>query len=143
MTRLIWIGTMLVLGMSWQALGAPADEEVRAAEKEWAAAVVARDFTKLEQVLGAKLIYAHSTGAVEGKQEYLKRLHSGAQKYDAIEFEKTAVNFYGDTAVAHSHLTMRGVSNGAPFDHKLMMMHLWVKAGGGWQLAAHQTTRLP
>jgi ketosteroid isomerase-like protein len=143
MLRQILIGTVIVLGMSVPRAEASAEDEIRAAEKEWAAAVVKLDYAKLDKVLGAKLVYAHSTGAVEGKQEYLKRLQSGAQKYDAIEFEKTAVHIYGDTAVAHSHLTMKGVSNGAPFDHKLMMMHLWVRAGGQWQLAAHQTTRLP
>jgi hypothetical protein len=37
---------------------------------------------------------------------------------------------------------MRGMSNGAPFNDRLMMMHVWVKAGGHWQLTAHQTTKL-
>jgi ketosteroid isomerase-like protein len=125
------------------ALAAPNEDEIRATEKAWAAAVVAQDFGKLDQFLSAKLIYAHSTGAVETKEAYLKRLKTGAQKYDALEYEKTAVDVYGDTAVAHSHLTMRGTSNGAPFNDRLMMMHLWVKTGGHWQLVAHQTTKLP
>jgi len=143
MLKRILIGTAIALGMSLPALAAPGEDEIRAAEKEWAAAVVAQDFARLDRFLGANLIYAHSTGAVESKEAYLKRLHTGAQKYDAIEFEKTAVHVYGDTAVAHSHLTMRGMSNGAPFNERLMMMHLWVKADGRWQLAAHQTTKLP
>jgi ketosteroid isomerase-like protein len=136
------IGTSIVLCMCVAALAAPGEDEIRATEKAWAAAVVAQDFAKLDGFLSAKLIYAHSTGAVETKDEYLKRLHSGAQKYDAIEYEKTAVQVYGDTAMAHSHLTMRGTSNGAPFNDRLMMMHVWVKTAGQWQLTAHQTTKL-
>lgn len=142
MLRRMFIGTALLVGLFVPASAAPGEEEIRTTEKAWAAAVVAQDFDKLDQFLSADLIYAHSTGAVESKDEYLKRLHTGAQKYDAIEYEKTSVHVYGDTAVAHSHLTMRGMSNGAPFNDRLMMMHLWVKSGGRWQLVAHQTTKL-
>jgi ketosteroid isomerase-like protein len=138
----MFIGTLVLAGLCLPALAAPGEEEIQATEKAWAAAVVAQDFAKLDQFLSANLIYAHSTGAVESKDEYLKRLHTGAQKYEAIEYDKTAVHVYGDTAVAHSHLTMRGTSNGAPFNNRLMMMHVWVKAGGRWQLTAHQTTQL-
>jgi ketosteroid isomerase-like protein len=142
MLRRIFIGTAILLGVCLPALAAPSEDEIRATEKAWAAAVVAQDFAKLDQFLSADLIYAHSTGAVESKAEYLKRLHTGAQKYEGIEYEKTSVHVYGDTAVAHSHLTMRGMSNGAPFNDRLMMMHVWVKAAGRWQLVAHQTTKL-
>lgn len=143
MLRRIFLGTALLAAMCFPALTAPNEDEIRATEKAWAAAVVAQDFAKLDQFLSAKLIYAHSTGAVETKEAYLKRLKTGAQKYEALEYEKTAVDVYGDTAVVHSHLTMRGMSNGAPFNDRLMMMHLWVKTGGHWQLVAHQTTKLP
>jgi hypothetical protein len=50
---------------------------------------------------------------------------------------------HGDAAVAHSIVNMKGVSNGKPFDDHLMMLHVWVKQAGAWQLAAHQTTKLP
>jgi ketosteroid isomerase-like protein len=134
--------TAIVLATGLPALAAPAEDEIRATEKDWSAAVVAQDFAKLDRFLSANLIYAHSTGAVETKDAYLKRLHTGAQKYTALEYEKTAVHVYGNTAVAHSHLTMRGTSNGAPFNDRLMMMHVWVKNGSQWQLVAHQTTKL-
>lgn len=143
MLQRMLIGTVIIAGLCLPALAAPGEDEIRATEKAWAAAVVAQDFAKLDQFLGAGLIYAHSTGAVESKEEYLKRLRSGAQKYDGIDYEKTSVHVYGDSAVAHSHLTMRGISNGEPFNNRLMMMHVWVKNNGKWQLVAHQTTGLP
>jgi ketosteroid isomerase-like protein len=138
----MFVGSAIVLAACLPGLAGPGEDEIRATEKAWAAAVVAQDFARLDQILGANLIYAHSTGAVETKEAYLKRLHTGAQKYEAIEFEKIAVHIYGDTAVSHSHLRMRGMSNGAPFNDRLMMMHVWVKAGGHWQLTAHQTTKI-
>ena len=123
-------------------LAAEAEDEVRNAEKDWAAAVVARDYDALAQILGDQLVYAHSTGVVEGKSEYVGKLRSGAQRYDGIEHHSTIVRAYADAAVAHSKVRMTGQSGSEAFDNQLMMMHLWVKQGGKWRLAAHQTTRL-
>ncbi len=58
------------------AMAAP-DDEIRAAEKSWRQALVARDVGALEKLYTADLIYAHSTGKVESKKEYLDRLASG------------------------------------------------------------------
>jgi ketosteroid isomerase-like protein len=142
MRRRALIGITILLAAGLPVLAAPAEDEIRATEKEWAAAVAANDYAKIERLLAPKLIYAHSTGAVETKDQYMTRLRSGAQKYDGIEHEKTMVNVYGDTAVAFSHVRMFGKSNGNPFNDRLMMTHLWVKMDGRWQLAAHQTTKL-
>jgi len=93
-------------------------------------------------MLADQLIYAHSTGVIETKSEYMARLRRGTQKYDRIEHQNLTVKTYGDAAVAHSKVRMTGTSDTRAFDDRLMMMHLWVKQGGRWQLAAHQTTKL-
>lgn len=124
------------------AQAAAAEDEILKAEKSWAAAVVSRDYTALDRVMHDQLIYAHSTGAIETKSEYIDRLKSGAQRYDAIEHHTTTVKMHGDAAVAHSKVVMKGESGGRPFDNQLMMIHLWIKKDGRWQLAAHQTTEL-
>lgn len=124
-------------------LHAGAEEEIRAAEKDWAAAVVAQDFAEMEKIYHDDLVYAHSTGIIETKAEYLGKLKSGKQKYTAIDHEKTTVVPNGDSAVAHSIVVMKGTNASGPFDNKLMMMHVWFKQAGRWRLAAHQTTLLP
>jgi ketosteroid isomerase-like protein len=133
----------MVVAALLPALAAPADEEIQAMEKSWAAAVMANDYAKIDGMLASGLVYAHSSGVVETKGEYMTRLRSGAQKYDTIDHQKIAIRIYGDTAIAHSHLRMAGKSDVRLFDDQLMMMHVWVKSGGRWQLAAHQTTLLP
>jgi hypothetical protein len=37
---------------------------------------------------------------------------------------------------------MHGTNQNGPFDDQLLMIHVWVKVNGSWQLAAHQTTKL-
>jgi|YelNatPaOPRAMG01_1025707.scaffolds.fasta_scaffold00307_38 ketosteroid isomerase-like protein len=124
------------------AAGAGADSGPETAERAWARAVVQRDFATLEKILAADLIYAHSTGVIENKQQYLGKLRSGVQRYDAIEHGALTVRLYGDAAVVHSQVTMRGVNASGPFNDRLMMLHVWIKQGGAWRLAAHQTTKL-
>lgn len=132
-----------VLGLLGSALALCAQNQaVAKAEREWAQAVAARDFDLLEQILSDELIYAHSTGVIESKREYLEKLKSGQNRYDQIEHEKMTIKVFGSAAVAHSIVRMRGQSSGQPFDNRLMMMHTWIHQNGRWRLVAHQTTRL-
>jgi len=116
---------------------------VAQAEKAWAAAVVKGDHAALDKLLAADLIYTHSSGVVENKNVYFGKLKSGALKYESIQHEDIVVKPYGDAAVLHCKVRMKGVSDGAPFSAYAVMTHVWVKQGGSWKLAAHQATRLP
>ena len=125
------------------AAAAGAEDEIRAADAQWAAAVKAADTAALEKIFTSGLIYAHATGAVEDKQTYINRLKSGKQKYSAVTIESTKIVPYGDAAVSHSVVRTIGVNDKGPFNDHVMMMHLWVKQGGAWRFAAHQTTKVP
>ena len=133
---------LAALACSAFAFGASPEDEILAAEKRWAKAVIALDFAALEKIYHDGLIYAHSSGIIETKGEYMAKLRSGKQKYTAIEHHKTTIRTQGDAVVAHSIATMKGTNPAGPFDNKLMMIHTWFKGNGGWQLAAHQTTQI-
>lgn len=139
-------GGVALLALTLAAAGlAPAaapEDEIRQAEKAWASAVMRGDTAALDRILDDQLIYAHSSGVIETKPEYLGRLRGGALKYDLIEYQKMTVKLHSDAAVAHAHVRMKGHSDQLPFDNRLMMLHLWVKRGGRWRLAAHQTTQI-
>ena len=131
-----------LLALTGGLFAAGPEDAVIAAEKQWAKSVTTNNYAALEEILSPELIYAHSTGVIETKSHYLGKLKSGTQKYAAIDHRQTTVKMHGDAAAAHSIVIMKGVSGGNPFDNRLMMMHLWVKTGGKWRLAAHQTTEL-
>ena len=131
---------LLVLGAA--ARGANVEDEIRQAEKTWATAVVGGDFAAVERLLADPLIYAHSTGVIDTKSDYLSKLRSAAQKYDRIEHRSMTIRPYGDAVVVHARMRMAGTNRNGPFDDDIMMLHLWVKREGRWQLAAHQTTKL-
>jgi ketosteroid isomerase-like protein len=118
------------------------EQQIQDAEKAWAAAVKAKDFAKLDAMLTPDLIYAHSTGIIDDKTQYISKMKTGKQNYAGIEHKSTTVRMHGDSAIAHSKVRMHGTNAQGPFDDQLMMIHVWVKSGGKWKLAGHQTTRL-
>jgi ketosteroid isomerase-like protein len=134
LTALIGGGLLLMAGTA---------DEVTQAEKAWASAVVKGDLATLDKMLAPELIYTHSSSVVENKAVYFGKLKSGALKYESIQHEEIVVKAYGDAAVLHCKVQMKGVSGGAPFTAHAVMTHVWVKQGGRWQLAAHQATKLP
>jgi len=139
----LFLAAVLVLtntGVRAQSSG-QAEADVKAAEHAWAKAATENDQAALEKILAPKLVYTHSTGLVEGKPEYMKAVDS-FQKYKAIEFETMKINVYGNAAIVNSKARMVGTTRGTPFDNQLLIIHVWIKQGGKWQLAAHQTTRL-
>ena len=118
------------------------EAEVKAAENAWVKAATTNDQAAFERLLAPKLVYTHATGIIESKQEYMKAVDT-FQKYKAIELSKMRVNVYGDdTAIVNSRARMVGTTRNVPFDNQVLVIHVWVKQGGKWQLAAHQTTRL-
>ena len=134
---------MLLAGLTAWAAG-PAEDQVRAAEKRWAAALISGDQAALGRIFSDQLIYGHASGVVDTKKSYLDKLKSGAQTYKIVEFEKMTVQAFGGSAVVHGFIRMAGSGGGQPFDNKgMMVLHTWVKTGAGWQLAAHQTARVP
>ena len=118
------------------------DPEIRAVEKKWAAAIMAKDSATLEKLLGDGLIYAHSTGIIDSKKTYIAKVTSGKQRYEGAEHQDQTVKIYGTTAIVHAHMHMWGVNQNGKFDDQLMVLHAWLKTAAGWQLVAHQTTKL-
>jgi ketosteroid isomerase-like protein len=119
-----------------------AEQEVRQAESDWAGAVIAGDLNKIAAMYHDRLIYAHSSGIVESKDEYLGKLREGATRYDAIDHEALEIRAYDGAVVAHARVVMRGENAQGAFHNRLMMIHVWVHEGGVWLLVAHQTTQL-
>ncbi len=134
---------MKILVLAVGLIAAASAQTFQERDAAWAAAVQSGDVAALDKFYTNDLIYAHSTGNVDSKKQYLDRLKTGAQKYEHVTIEKTRVVEYGDAVVTHSFLRMNGISNGKPFNDHVMMLHLWVKQEGMWRIAAHQTTKLP
>ncbi len=134
--------SLLLLSLAATALLA-SDAEIRAAEAAFAKAIQAKDIAALDKLFTPKIIYAHATGKIETKKEYLERLSGGKQVYKSYTIERNDVVDYGSSATSHLTVRVTGTNDAGAFNDHVLMLHHWVKEGGGWRLASHQTAKIP
>jgi ketosteroid isomerase-like protein len=118
--------------------------QVEAAEKAVSQAVTAKDAAALRLLLADDLIYTHSTGLIETKAEFLRKLEDGTQTYHAIQHEDIQVRVNGNSAAVAMGAWYDTETKGqARAKNHLRILRYYVKRGGKWRLVAHQSARLP
>jgi uncharacterized protein (TIGR02246 family) len=120
------------------------EESVREAEKEWAVAVVKKDYDVLNRVLADDLTYTHSDGRLDSKQNFIEALRSGKQTYSAAEHQSIDVRMLGkDVALVRGRLRMTAAVTGqTATPANFSILRVYRLKDGRWQLTAHQSARL-
>jgi hypothetical protein len=119
------------------------EAEVLAAEDARYLAQTRDDFSAMEKLLGADLVYTHSTALVDGKASYIESLRSGNVKYRSMSRSDAKVRIYGClgalTGTANFDVTVKGQEIAV----ELRFMSLWAKRASGLQFVGWQATRVP
>lgn len=116
-------------------------EDVEKAERSWGVFAKAGDVEGLRKLMGDALVYTHSNARVDDKASYLKSL-TGGLKYEVIDYDTVKVRLYGKLAIVHSLVRIRSISDGNVNDGKLRLLRVYEKGKQGWQMIAHQSTRV-
>jgi ketosteroid isomerase-like protein len=135
----IFLATMMLAAMAF----AGAEDDVKKAEQGWADGITKNDFALLEKVIADDLHYLHSTGIVDTKASYVESMKSGKQKYISVKYGAIKVRVYGTAAVVNADAMVSYTTDGKPGNNHLAFTHVFVKNKGQWQLASHQSLRLP
>ena len=104
--RQILIGVCLAAAGLASAAGEDRDTIV-AIEKAVAKAVVELDFEILERTYADEFVFHHSTGVIEGKDDWLRKLRAGEAVYIARVVDHIEVDFHGDTAISSGRIHLR------------------------------------
>jgi ketosteroid isomerase-like protein len=118
-----------------------ARQEILAADDRRFAAMVQGGQAALDGLLADDLTYTHSTGQMETKAQFLASLKAGKLRYLSAESADREVRLYGDVAVVTGRATVKASTEGKELLLPLRFTEVWVKRGGGWKLAAWQSTR--
>ena len=121
----------------------PPQEAVAAIERARFAAMTRRDAAALEPMLAQELLYCHSNGECETREQFLATLASGRIRYRAIEPRELRVRAYGEVAVVNGRIEVDGEIGGRPAALTLIFTDVYVRRDGRWQLIAWQSTRAP
>jgi ketosteroid isomerase-like protein len=119
------------------------EKDILALEEERFAAMIARDFPRLQLLVHDELMYTHSSGVVDGKATWLDSMKSGRVKYRGAQCTERKVRLYGDTALITGRAQIEAEIGGEPKTLKLLFLNAWTKTPQGWKFVAWQSTPLP
>ena len=117
------------------------DDKVQALNK---AIFVQKDSLALENLLGKEIIYGHSGGKVETRQEMIKNALANASTYSDVKTEITnVVSDKKAIVVRHILTATENLKDGKTSPLKLGVVQTWVKEGKDWKLVGRQAVKLP
>ena len=117
------------------------EDKVQALNK---AIFVNKDSLALENLLGKEIIYCHSGGKVESRQEMIKNALANASNYSDVKTEITnVVSEKKITVVRHIITATENLKDGKASPLKLGVVQTWIKEGKDWKLIGRQAVKLP
>jgi hypothetical protein len=106
-------------------------------------ATVAKDITTLGRLLSDDLIYTHSSARIDSKQSLIDGLVSGTTAYTSLEPSEVVAQDLGDAVVLTGVAAITVSLSGRPTSFRVRFMDVYANRGGGWQMVAWQSTKLP
>ena len=101
---------------------------------------------KYDSLLGAlddRLMFIHSNGWVENKQEFIQDIKSGKLRYTNIQVLEATARLYPSTAIVTGkgkfHVTLEGNN----LELTLSYTEVYVQKDGKWLLASRHANRMP
>jgi hypothetical protein len=119
-------------------------EEIMQAERALYRAQIAGDVAELAPMLDDDLVYIHSTGVAESKEQYLAGVAERLYEYGMIQSHGTRVIVFDALATINGIVEMTVSAHGAPKELiRLLFCLIWIRRHDGWRLTFRQATRMP
>jgi ketosteroid isomerase-like protein len=135
---------MLLLVSGFLPAQSNAEKGVAAGIESFKKAMMTADETALNSLSDDQLSYGHSSGLVEDKKEFIRKITTKATVYSNIIITNQAITVSGDVAIARNMSDIFTNDNeGKPVELKLLVLMVWQKKSGQWKLLARQAVKQP
>ena len=140
---------LLGLSLAWalvaceQEHSAYLEADVLATQAERFRAIVDADAETLDAILAPELIYIHSHGGVDTKDEFIGSLSSGRVDYLEMVPNDVKVRLYEDTAVVTGDISLRVAAGGQEHQVAMRFTEVYVYSDDRWRLVSWQSTGIP
>jgi len=144
MKHLLFISLFYFLGILSDPILFSDIEEVEQAVKNFTKAVVEADKSKFEKILSEDLVYGHSNGAVQNKEEFIDEIISLTPfDYITVNTTEQTINISKNIAIVrHIYSAQAKNRSGEMVDIRIGNMMVWVKHNKDWKLLSRQAYRL-
>ena len=140
----MWMAGAVVALSGCQSLpggaGAPDLQEVEAIERARLAAWMRADTQAMRSVLGDDLLYCHSDGRCENKEQIVSSIGSGKQVYRSIEVLELKPRAVGGAVLINGRVRLGVDSNGKQMEFNAIFTDVYVRRDGRWQMVSYQST---
>jgi len=100
-------------------------------------------YDSLESVLDDRLMFVHSSGWTENKQELIQDIKSGKLRYTNIQVMEASARIYPSTAIVNGKGKFQVTLDGNNLELNLSYTEVYVQKNGKWLLASRHSNRLP
>ena len=105
-------------------------------------AMIRRDTILLKRILHDDLIYTHSNGLVETKQDFIRSIHSAKIQYKKLRPTEQTYSYRDQAIVSSGIVEVAGRYREKDFDIQLRFTSCYFKNDGMWQLIAWQSLKI-
>jgi len=100
-------------------------------------------YDSLLPILDDRLMFVHSSGWTETKQELIQDMKSGKLRYTNIQSSEATARVYPATAIVTGKGKFNVVLDGNALEFNLCYTEVYVQNEGKWLLASRHSNRLP
>ncbi len=118
-------------------------DEALAAEDARYAAQTGDDYAALDKLIGADLVYIHSSAVVDNKASYIDSMRSGNVKYRTMQRSDVTVRTYGCLAVITGLANFDVTVKGQDLSVEIRFHSIWANREKGLQFISWEATRVP
>jgi hypothetical protein len=119
------------------------DSVIQELEAKRYKAVLELDFATFDHLCHDELVYSHSGGNRDSRQDYTAKLRTGTLRYHRIENSIESITIVGNTALVLGRMKADLTVNGTDKTINNSSLAVWVQEGDEWKFIAYQPTPLP
>ncbi len=138
MRNLVTISLLFI----YSAAMAQSEKSLHLAVDGFSNALVERDSVELKKLVADKLVYGHSNGWKQTKQELIGDLYNGKIIYKKIDQSDEQSVVEGNTGCVRTTANIDVVMEGKPVQMKLHVLQVWVWKNKRWQLLSRQSIKM-
>ncbi|MBA4140156.1 MAG: nuclear transport factor 2 family protein [Segetibacter sp.] len=102
-----------------------------------------KDVTSLNDLVGSKVSYGHSTGLIEDKPTMIQNAVTSKTTYRNGSVEKSSIAFIDKTAIVREIFRATSVDEkGVESPLNIGIMQVWIKDHGKWKLFGRQAVKV-
>ena len=104
--------------------------------------MIEKQLDSLSIYLDERVLYIHSNGLIQNKEDMLKDFSNGNLTLSVVEIEEAKVRAFGSTAVLTGKGSFSGIINALSFQVKLLYTEVYVYDNYKWKLVSRHANKV-